>query len=213
MPLTRPVIRRPTPLSGPPVVLPAWLDHLAERWWAATPRTRTAVALLVTIALLAAALGHAAATPYGPPTTVLVATRDLTPGDPLTAGDVRRRTVPRDLVPAGALDRAEGVLAAALPAGAVATDRHLGDGGVAANLPAGRVAVAVDSERLPTLSAGTRADLVGADHDGRATVLGRDAIVWAVELDTVWFSVDAGDAVAVTGAAAIGNLAVVVLPP
>ncbi len=213
MPLTRPVPRRPTPLSGPPVVLPTWLDHLAERWWAASPRARLAVTLLATIALLAAALGHAAATPYGPPTTVLVATRDLAPGDPLSAADLRRRTIPRDLVPDGALGRAEGVLAAALPAGAIATDRHLGDGGVVANLPAGRVAVAVAAERLPTLTAGMRADLIGADHDGRATVLGRDAVVWAVEVDTVWFAVDAGDAVAVTGAAAIGSLAVVVLPP
>ncbi len=170
-------------------------------------------ALLATVALLAAAIGHAAATPYGPPTTVLVAARDLLPGDVLTDADLRRRTVPRDLVPDGALQRADGVLAAALPSGAIATDRHLGEGGVAASLPAGRVAVAVAADRLPTLTAGSRADLIGADHDGRATTLGRNAIVLAIEAETVWFAVDAGDAVPVTGAAAIGSLAVVVLPP
>jgi len=213
MALSRPTIRRPTPLSGPPVVLPTWLDGLAERWWAASPRARMAGALLATVALLAAAIGHAAATPYGPPTTVLVAARDLLPGDVLTDADLRRRTVPRDLVPDGALQRADGVLAAALPSGAIATDRHLGEGGVAASLPAGRVAVAVAADRLPTLTAGSRADLIGAEHDGRATTLGRNAIVLAIEAETVWFAVDAGDAVPVTGAAAIGSLAVVVLPP
>ena len=172
-----------------------------------------AAGVLVTVVLLAAAIGHAAATPYGPPTTVLVATRDLLPGDVLTDADLRRRTVPRDLIPDGALRRADGVLAAALPRGAIATDRHLAEGGVTASLPVGRVAVAVASERLPTLTAGMRADLVGADHDGRATTLGRDAIVLAVEVDTVWFAVGAEEAVDVTGAATIGSLAVVVLPP
>ena len=172
-----------------------------------------AAGVLATVVLLAAAIGHAAATPYGPPTTVLVATRDLLPGDVLIDADLRRRTVPRDLIPDGALRRADGVLAAALPRGAIATDRHLAEGGVTATLPAGRVAVAVASERLPTLTAGMRADLVGADHDGRARTLGRDAIVLAVEVETVWFAVDAEEAVDVTGAATIGSLAVVVLPP
>lgn len=169
-----------------------------------------AAALLV----VAAGTGHVAATPYGPPTVVLVAARDLGPGEVLTESDLTRRTVPADLVPAGALRRSEGVLAAALPAGAVATDRHLGDGGWAAGLPAGRVAVAVPAERLPTLTPGSRARLVGTDLDGRATVLAEDAVVLGTEeLGSVWFAVDATDAVAVTGAAAVGGLAVVVLPP
>ena len=209
---TPPALRRPL-LSGPPPALPAVLDRIAEAWWSAPPRARWAAAGLLLVVLVGAALGHAAATPYGPPTTVLVAVTDLRPGDTLGPGDLRRRTVPADLVPAGALTEAHGVLAAALPAGAIATDRHLGDGGWAAGLPADRAAVAVTGEQLPHLTPGTRVDLVGADHDGRATVLGPGAVVLAAEMDTVWFAVAATDAVAVTGAAAVGALAVVVLPP
>lgn len=200
-------------LPGPALPLPRVLDGLAERWWAATPRARGALASLIGVALLAAAAGHATATPYGPPTTVLVATRDLPPGQVLSDDDLRPRSMPADLVPDGALDAADGVLAATLPRGAVATDRHLGDGGWAASLPADRAAVAVAADQLPPLTAGTRVALVGTDHDGRAATLGRDAVVLAVEPEAVWFSVDIGEAVDVTGAAAVGNLAVVVLPP
>ncbi len=200
-------------LPGPPLPLPRALDGLAERWSAASPRARSALSLLVGVVVLAAAAGHATVTPYGPPTTVLVAARDLTPGLALTEDDLRPRSMPSDLVPEGALDAADGVLAALVPRGAVVTLQHLGDGGWASGLPADRAAVAVAADQLPPLAAGTRVALVGSGHDGGATMLGRDAVVLAVESEAVWFSVDAGEAVDVTGAAAIGNLAVVVLPP
>jgi Flp pilus assembly protein CpaB len=200
-------------LPGPPLPLPRLLDGLAERWWAATPRARGAAGLLIAVAVLAAAAGHATATPYGPPTTVLVAARDLPPGQVLTEHDLRPRSMPSALVPDGALRAADGVLAAMLPRGAVATAQHLGDGGWAAGLPADRAAVAVGTDQLPPLTAGTRVALVGTDHDGRAVTLGGDAVVLAVEPEAVWFSVDVAEAADVTGAAAIGTLAVVVLPP
>ena len=193
--------------------MPPVLDALAERWWAATPRARLLLGLLATLTVLAAGVGHLAAAPYGHPTTVLVATRDLYPGQPLEADDLRRRTVPEDLVPAGALDTPGGVLASTLPAGAIATDRHLGEGGWAAALAPGRAAVAVPTERLPALTPGTRVELVSADHDGRGVVLGRDGVVLATEVEEVWFAVDAADAVAITAAAQVGALAVIVLPP
>jgi len=205
--------QRPRALPGPPLPLPRALDALAEGWWAATPRARGALGLLLTLAMLAAAAGHATTTPYGPPTAVLVATRDLPPGRMLSDGDLRARSMPRDLVPEGALADAEGVLAAMLPRGAVATERHLGDGGWASGLPADRAAVAVAADQLPRLTAGSRVALVGSDLDGRATTLGRDAVVLAVDADAVWFSVDLAEAVDVTAAGAAGNLAVVVLPP
>lgn len=205
--------QRPASLTGPPVRLPRALDGLAEAWWAATPRARLLIGLLAVLLVLAAGIGHLAATPYGPPTTVLVATRDLSPGERLVAADLRRRTVPADLVPMGALDSADGVLAATLPEGAIATDHHLGDGGWAAGLPAGRAAVAVPAERLPALTPGTRVQLVGTDHDGRGVILGNSAVVLAAELEDIWFAVDADDAVAITAAGAVGALAVVVLPP
>ena len=169
--------------------------------------------LLAALSLLAAGVGHLAAAPYGHPTTVLVASRDLYPGEHLEPHDLQRRTVPAELVPAGALEDAHGVLAAALPAGAIATDRHLGEGGWAAGLPPGRAAVAVPSERLPTLTPGSRVDLLRADHDGHGVLLGRDAIVLASEVEEVWFALDAEDAIAVSAAGQIGALAVVVLPP
>jgi pilus assembly protein CpaB len=200
-------------LPGPPVPLPRLLDDLAERWWDATPRGRGAVGLLIGVAVLAAAAGHATATPYGPPTTVLVATRDLPPGQVLTEDDLRPRSMPSGLVPDGALHAADGVLAAMLPTGAVATAQHLGDGGWAAALPADRAAVAVATDQLPPLAAGTRVALVGTDHDGRTVTLGADAVVLAVEPEAAWFSVDVSDAADITGAAAVGTLAVVVLPP
>jgi len=165
------------------------------------------------VAIVAAAAGHATATPYGPPRTVLVATRDLSPGHVLTDADLRPRSMPEDLVPHGALDVAAGVLAALLPRDAVATTRHLGDGGWAAGLPADRAAIAVAVDQLPPLTAGTRVALVGNDRQGRAAILGRDAVVLAVEPEAVWFSVEVGAAVDVTGAAAVGSLGVVVLPP
>lgn len=208
---TRPSL--PAHLAGPPLRLPPALDQLAERWWAAKPRTRLLAGVLALLLLLAAGVGHLAAAPYGHPTTVLVAVHDLQPGHQLTPGDLHRRTVPDDLVPDGALRAAAGVLASALPAGAIATDRHLGDGGWAANLPAGRAAVAVPSDRLPALHPGTRVELVGADHDGGGVVLGRDAVVLATEAEETWFAVDAQDAVAITAAGQVGALAVVVLPP
>lgn len=204
---------RPTALVGPLPALPRALDTVSERWWAAAPRTRLLLGLLTVLSLLAAGVGHLAATPYGHPTTVLVASRDLYPGDRLEPQDLRRRTVPAELVPAGALETAHGVLAAALPAGAIATDRHLGEGGWAAGLPAGRAAVAVPSERLPSLTPGSRVDLLHADHEGRGVILGRDAVVLATEVEEVWFGVDAEDAVAISAAGQIGALAVIVLPP
>ncbi len=210
-PRSRPT--RPTALVGPLPTLPRALDAVSERWWAATPRTRLLFGLLVAVAVVAAGVGHLAAAPYGHPTTVLVATRDLLPGERLHAQDLRRRTVPEELVPDGALTSAEGVLAAALPAGAIATDRHLGEGGWAAGLPEGRAAVAVPSERLPALTPGSRVELIAADHEGRGEVIGRDAVVLAAEVEEVWFGVDATDAVAISAAGQAGALAVIVLPP
>ncbi len=208
---TRPSL--PASLAGPSLPLPPALDSLAERWWAAPPRMRLLVGALLVVVVLAAGVGNLAATPYGHPTTVLVAAHDLPPGQRLSPQDLRPRTVPEELVPDGALRSAEGVLASALPTGAIATDRHLGDGGWAANLAEDRAAVAVPADRLPGLHPGTRVELVGSDHDGRGVVLGRDAVVLATEADEVWFAVDAQEAVAITAAGQAGALAVVVLPP
>jgi Flp pilus assembly protein CpaB len=127
-----PTLRRR--LDGPPLALPVVVDRAAERWWCARPRTRALV--VVTLAtVVVAGVAHAAASPHGPPTPVLVAARDLPTGHVLAPGDLRRAHWPRDLVPAGATTRLEGTVVGPLPRGAVATDRHVTAEGVAAAVP------------------------------------------------------------------------------
>ena len=200
-------------LGGPPIALPPWLDRLSERWWALTPRARGAViAIGATIGVLAG-FSHAASTPFGPPTTVLVATRDLPAGHHLASGDLRRATWPQDLVPYDGLDRSEGRLASGLPQGTVATRRHLAEDGVVATLPDGQVAVPVPVDSLPELAIGNRVEVVGRDLDGRAAVLARDSTVVAIDGTDVWFAVPATSAPEVAAAGASGLVTVVVLPP
>ncbi len=158
------------------------------------------------------AFSHAAATPYGPPTSVWVATRDLPAGHHLTEDDLRRDTWPQSLVPAGALRSPEGRLSSALPHGTVATTGHVADDGIAAGLPDGKAAVAIPSELLPALGIGNQVALVGRDLDGRATVLTSDGQVLAVDEVDAWFAVPVGQAPQVAAAAASGMITVVLIP-
>ena len=205
--------RLPRGLQGAPLPLPRALDPLSEWWWRASPRTRTAIGLVAIVAVLAAGIGHAAASPYGRPTPVLVATRDLLPGEVPVAGDLEQVSIPSTLVPTAATLEPSGVVSHALPTGAILTERHLGDGGWAASVPAGRVAVPVGADQLPALTPGTRLDVVGAGADGHGRRLSAGAVVLSAPGDQVWLSVLADDAVAVSAAATAGALAVVVLPP
>lgn len=210
------LMRRPRPsdrLGGPPLALPPWLDHLSERWWRLTPRWRAAIAIATVVAVVLAGVAHAAATPYGPPTTAYVAARDLPAGHVLESTDLRRTTWPRDLVPHDVLDRAGGRLAAALPEGSVATQRHLAEEGVAAALPPGQAAVPVPVDGLPELGLGSRVEVVGRDLHGHATVLARESTVVAIDATDVWFSVPAASAPEVAAAGASGLVTVVVIAP
>jgi pilus assembly protein CpaB len=200
-------------LAGPPFALPAPLDRLAEAWWRATPRARTAVAVAGATTLVTLGVGQAASSPYGPPTTVQVAVRDLAVGELAAPGDLRRTSWPRDLVPEDAVDAPGGTLRAPLPRGAVLTGAHLGGGGPAADLPAGRVAVPIAHDALPVLDPGTRLDLVGLHPDGSVTTLTTDAVVIHVDATDAWLSIDDADAVAVSAAGAAGAIAAVVRPP
>ncbi len=205
--------RLPRVLHGAPLRLPRALDATAEWWWRATPRTRALFGALAVVAVLAAGIGHAAASPYGPPTPVLIATRDLLPGEAPGPGDLERVSVPSALVPTAATTEPGGVISHALPTGAILTSRHLGDGGWAASLPAGRVAVPVRAAELPPLTPGTHLDVIGAGADGQGRRLSAEVVVLSAVDDQVWLSIGAEDAVAVSAAASAGALAVVVLPP
>ncbi len=209
---SRPTSRFPW-LNGPPVALPGPLDRIAERWWAARPRTRTVLVLAGVAALLLAGVSHAASDPHGPPTSVLVATEELRPGAPITPAVVTRATWPAGLVPDGAVTEVGGAVAALLPAGAVVTDGHLGDRGLAAGVAPDRVAVTVPRELLPDVRAGSRLDVIGADHHGSAHTLAPDAVVLGADDVDVWLAVAPDTGPAVSAAAAQGTLTVVIRPP
>lgn len=200
-------------LAGRPFALPPALDRLAEAWWRARPRTRVLAGIAVALLLLAAGIAHAASSPGGPPVRVWITTRDLFPGDTLTASDRVTRMWPRDLVPAGALEQPAGVVTAPLPRGAVVTDRHIGDHGLSASVPIGHVAVSVPVEQLPAMTPGTHVDLVGVGQDGNGALLAADAIVVHEDDHAVWFAVDPAVSVDVSVAAASARLAVIVRPP
>jgi hypothetical protein len=207
--------RSPFRLDGPPVALPPALDRLSERWWALRPRRR-ALAIVVVMAV-AVLVGPArlAASPHGPPTTVLVAARDLPVGHELTPDDVRRASWPRGLVPAGATTASRGTVTGPLPSGAVITSAHLAPAGsgVAAAVPAGQAAVTIPAELLPPLPAGARIDLVAPDADGAAQVVATAATVVADEGELVWVAVDTTEAPAAAAATARGQVVAILRPP
>lgn len=200
-------------LHGAPFALPPALDHVSEWWAAAPPRLRTLCGVGVAVAILAAGIAQAAASPYGPPVTVHVATRHLEVGATLSAEDVRRVAWPSSLVPDGAEVVPSGVLRAPLPRGAVLTDAHLGSGGPAADVPAGRVAVPIATGSLPSVEPGTALDLVGVRSDGAVVLLTTAALVVHDDGARLWVSVDEADALDVSAAAAADAVTAVVRPP
>jgi pilus assembly protein CpaB len=199
-------------LDGPPLALPAALDRVAEHWWAARPRTRAALAVALSSLLVLAGVAHAATGRGGPPTSVYVAARELQPGDSVRAGDVRRRDWPADLVPDGAVDRPSGTLRALVPRGAVITDGHLGEDGIAASVDTGDVAVPVPVELAPVLEVGSSVDLIGPGPDGRGERLASGARVIGQSVDVVWIGVTADAAIAVSAAIGQGTLALALRP-
>jgi hypothetical protein len=204
---------QPRSLGGPPFTLPPALDRLAEWWAAAPPRLRTLCAVGLVVAVVAAGIAQAAASPYGPPVTVHVATRHLEVGATLTDDDVRRVSWPSTLVPDGAEVVPEGVLRAPLPRGAVLTDAHLGSGGPAADVPVGRVAIPIATETLPAVEPGTALDLVGVRSDGAVVLLTAAALVVHDDGARLWLSVDEADALDVSAAVAADAITAVVRPP
>jgi len=201
-------------LDGAPATLPRPLDLLSERWFRAGPRLRLALALALALAAAAAFTVRMTSSPWGPPTSVLVAQHDLVLGQDLTAGDVRADRWPADLVPADAVTAlSDANLTVALPAGTVLRAQHLAGGGVAAALDTGQAAVAVPRDLLPAVPPGSQIDLVGAAGDGSATVLATAVPVLRVEDEDVWVAVARPVSADVAGAAAAGALTAVLLPP
>jgi pilus assembly protein CpaB len=203
-------------LDGAPLAAPAVLDRCSERWWSLPPRARFAVVGFASLVALAAGTAHLLTSPWGAPVTVLVARHDLGIGHQVGPADVRRADWPAELVPDGAVldvGDAAGTILAAVPAGSILTDRHLGDGGLGTAVPVGRAAIALPIDLLPPLPAGATIDLVGADLDRRGVPLASGATVLAADGVHVWVVVDHGEAADAAAAALAGTLTAVVVPP
>ena len=141
--------------------------------------------------LLALVAVGVAVLPDGSTVAVLVAARDLAPGVPLGADDVRVVAVPPSLVPAGAIgagdvagDLAGRSLVSAARSGEPLTDARLTSADPGVSSVAVRLA---DAGVVGLLRPGSRVDVVGAESE----VLASDASVVAVhEGEVVIISAD-----------------------
>lgn len=200
--------------AGPRTLAPVLRDRLAAGWrgggWSRPVILRRLLAAM--LVLLAAAL---ALRPQPGTATVLVASRDLTPGSTLTRADVVAKPMPAELVPQGAVTEPSDVdgrvLAGAARRGEAITDvRLLGSelarlaapDGEAASVPV-RLA---DPDVAELLAPGSRVDVVSVgERDARPTVLAEGATVLAV-LEP------ASGGISAVGRGQRGRLVVVVLP-
>lgn len=188
--------RRPRPLLG--------LRRHPRAWWL------VAAAASLTAGLLASSVverAEAARRAWGETTAVVVATRDLAPGDRLDAGALTVEERPLATVPTSALTELprDRVAAAAIVAGeVVVAERLAGAGldGAAALLPPGTRAVAIpaDPSLTPPVQVGDHVDLVvalAAPAEGSSAPPGftlvADALVVAVEDTAVTVAVPRDD--------------------
>lgn len=198
--------------GGAPLVLPTWLDALSDRWWGLTPRSR-AIAVVVLLACVAAASAvRVVASPYGPPVSVLVAASDLPVGASLGDDTLRSTRWPGELAPAGARTEASGTLTAPLPEGAVLTEAHVTESGLAGAVDVGQIAVPLPAELVPPLEVGTGVRVVASGADGAGVVLADRAEVVAADGTSLWLGVPDVAAADVAAAGLRGTVALAVLP-
>lgn len=209
-----PSARRPRPLLV--------LRRHPGLWWAA------AATLALAAGLLAASVvdeAEEARRAWGSAVTVVVATRDLQPGDRLDGGAVALARRPRVAVPASALTALPHgrVAGAAIVAGeVVVAERLAGEGleGAAALLPPGTRAMAIpaDPALTPPIAVGDRVDLVvalaGAAEAGGGPpgfTLVADALVVAVEEAAVTVAVPRDDTPRVSVALGAGAVSLALI--
>ena len=156
--------------------------------------------------LLALVAVGVAVLPDGPTVDVLVASRDLAPGVPLGADDVRSVAVPPSSAPAGAASPRDALgrsLVSAARAGEPLTDARLAPADPGASSVAVRLA---DAGVVGLLRPGSRVDVVGAESD----VLAADASVVAVrEGEVVVIAADRATAHRLAAATLAGPVAVI----
>ena len=153
---------------------------------------------------------------WGTARSVVVAVRDLPAGHRVEPGDVRRRSWPAALVPAGALSSLDDgvVVAAPVVAGEPVVRSRLGRaraGPVAAALAPGRRAVTLPvGDAPPPVAVGDRVDLVAAGSAMAAQVVARGATVVAVQERAVVVAVTADELPPVAGGLVDGTIVVAV---
>lgn len=208
--------RRWDVLSGPPPLLPAALDRVAEWWAGVGPRPRLALGAAVTLAVLAVIGRGAATSPWGPERPVVVATTSLSAGHVVRQGDVAAASWPARLVPTSAPRRpAEAIgrpLALTAPTGGLLTAEHLAAAGVATQVTPGRVAFPLPLPEGIALRSGQRVDLVGSDGRHGTARLAAGTRVLDVDGAVAWLEMARDDVTRVAGALALGRIAVAVLP-
>ncbi|HWH33010.1 MAG TPA: SAF domain-containing protein [Egibacteraceae bacterium] len=194
-------------LHGPSPVLPAWLDALSECWASLSARGRAVVALSGIVLFLSGCAWWAAGVAArwgGSPVPVLVAERQLAPGDAVTG--LRLVELPPAAVPsAAATDVPEGArMAFALPAGSVLTQAHLDARGPGAALPEDQRAMPIPVEEGWRVTAGGWVDVWVLGMEDRPSVLVAAACpVLAVAADDM----GAGTALVALPRAAVGEVA------
>jgi Flp pilus assembly protein CpaB len=193
------------------------VDRTVEGWWRLAPRARLAVGAVVAGSLVLLVLGRVAASPYGPPVGVMLATQDLAAGTRPGAADLTLARWPRDLVPPGALRSTTELdgrrLAVQVTAGSPLVATHLRDVGVTHDLAPWAVAVAVSPDDLPGAEQGVTVDLIATLGDGTGRRLAAGVRVLRVEDGLAWLEVERSAAPDVAASAARGTLVAVLLPP
>ncbi|MDQ3154445.1 MAG: SAF domain-containing protein [Actinomycetota bacterium] len=176
---------------GPRTLAPVLRDRLLDAWnggWSRTVLLRRATSGV--LVLLAAALALAPGVGTDPGVTIVVASRDLAPGDALGSGAVRVVSLPSALVPDGAATSVEAVagrvLAAPLRRGEPVTDVRVTGTALARSVSGDSGAVSVpvrlsDPDVAALLHPGATVDVVTlGERQDQPVVLARGARVLTV---------------------------------
>ncbi|MEE8601726.1 hypothetical protein [Euzebya tangerina] len=179
----------PSLLHGPPLVLPRWLDRLAERWARLPPRIRFLALILVILVLLGVQGAQVAGVQTrwgGAGQRVWRATQIVpaggSPHDHLEAVTLPAAAVPADAV-VGRVDRAA-VLSLPLVQGGILTTQHLDPIGPAVSLPDDERAVPIPVELGWGIEAGGLVDVwVSPAREGELRRLAGERVVLQVQDD------------------------------
>ncbi len=196
-------------------MLPGVLDRTAEHWSRTGPRARLLAGVVAAVTVMAVAGYGATRSPWGPPTEVVVAARDLAAGTTLSDDDVHVASWPSALLRGGSFGAPGDVVGLTVVApvtdGMPLAPAAVSDGGWSSMIPAGHVAYPLDLEDPPTVSPGQFVDVVGGDGQTGAHRLTSAATVLGTDGHRVWLEVPREDAPSIAAAATWGHVTLVLL--